>query len=134
MFPHLSDEQELLTVVKQCKGKSPSGYDGIYMYVVKKVISRIAKPLMYICNTSFETGIFPDNMKVAKVIPVYKTGEKNSFNNYRHISLLPQFSKILQKLFDNRLEKFMEQNEMLSNSQYGFRKKQIYIFGFIRND
>ena len=95
----------------------------------EKVISHIAKPLTYICNTSFETGIFPDNMKVAKVIRVCKT-----FNNYLHISLLLQFSKILEKLFDNRLEKFMEQNKILSDSQYGFRKKQIYLFGFIRND
>ena len=76
MFLHPTDEQELLTVVKQCKGKSPTGYDGIDMYVVKKVISHIAKPFTHICNTSFETCIFPDNKKVTKVIPVYNTGEK----------------------------------------------------------
>ena len=46
------------------------------MYVVKKVISHIAKPPTYIFKTFFETYIFPDNMKVAKVIPVYKSGEK----------------------------------------------------------
>ena len=67
MFLHPIGEQELLIVVKLCKGKSSNGYDGIHMNVVKKVISHIAKPLTYICNTSFETCIFPDNMKVAKV-------------------------------------------------------------------
>ena len=71
MFLHPTDEQESLTVMKQCNGKSSTGYDGINMFVMKKVISHLAKPLTYICNTSFETGIFPDNMKVAKVIPVY---------------------------------------------------------------
>ena len=78
MFLHPTDEQELLSVVNNCKGKFSIGYNGIDMYVVKKVISHLAKPLMYTCNTSFKTGIFPDNTKVAKVIPVYKTDKKNN--------------------------------------------------------
>ena len=77
MFLHPTGEQELLTVVNNCKGKSSTGYDGIDMYVVKKVISHIAKPLTYICNATFKTGIFPDNMTVTKDIPVYKTDKKN---------------------------------------------------------
>ena len=85
MFLHPNDE-------------SSTGYNGIDMYVVRKVISHIAKPLTYTCGTIFETGIFPDNMKVAKVIPVYKTGENNSFSNYRRISLLPQFSRNFETL------------------------------------
>ena len=92
MFLHPSDEQELLTVMKQSKGKILCGLRRNRYVCCEKVISHIAKPLTYICNTSFETGIFPDNMKVAKVIRVCKT-----FNNYLHISLLLQFSKILEK-------------------------------------
>ena len=68
MFLHPTVEQEVLTVVNQCIGTSSTGDHGIDKYVVKKVTFHIAKPLTYICNTSFETGIF--NMKVAKVIPV----------------------------------------------------------------
>ena len=74
MFLHPTGEQELLTVVNNCKGNSSMGYDGIDKYVVKNVISHIDKTLTYICNASFETGIFLDNMKV--VIPICKTSEK----------------------------------------------------------
>ena len=59
-------------------------------------------------------------MKTAKVIPLYKSGEKNVFTNYRPISLL-QFSKILEKLYNNRLDKFLNKCNILSPSQYGFR-------------
>uniref|UniRef100_A0A3P9N665 Reverse transcriptase domain-containing protein n=1 Tax=Poecilia reticulata TaxID=8081 RepID=A0A3P9N665_POERE len=60
-------------------------------------------------------------MKIAKVIPIYKNGEKNLFANYRPISLLPQFSKILEKLFVNRLNLFIDKHNILSSSQYGFK-------------
>ena len=63
-------------------------------------------------------------MKVAKVIPLYKSGEKNLFNNYRPVSLLPQFSKILEKLFNVRLEGFIDKCNILSENQYGFRKNR----------
>ena len=109
MFLHPIGEQELLIVMKQCERKSST----TEYTLTKKVISHIAKHHTHICNTSFKTGIFPDNMKVAKVIPVYKTSRKKKlFNKYMPISLLLQFSKILKKLFDNRLKKFMEQNKI----------------------
>ena len=60
-------------------------------------------------------------MKIAKVIPLYKSGEKNIFTNYRPISLLPQFSKILKKLYNNRLNMFLNKCNILSPSQHGFR-------------
>ena len=60
-------------------------------------------------------------MKIAKVIPIYKTGAKDEFNNYTLISLLPQFSKILEKLFDDRLEQFICKNNILTDCQFGFR-------------
>lgn len=62
-------------------------------------------------------------MKIAKVTPIYKNGNRHQFTNYRPVSPLPQFSKILEKLFNNRLEKFINKNKLLSDSQYGFRKK-----------
>ena len=62
-------------------------------------------------------------MKTAKVIPLFKSGEKSYFTNYRPVSLLPQFSKVLEKLFCSRFTKFIERNEILSDNQYGFRSK-----------
>ena len=60
-------------------------------------------------------------MKTAKVVPIFKSGNKSDFTNNRPISLLPQFSKILEKLFDNRFESFLSKNNVLNESQYGFR-------------
>lgn len=79
------------------------------------------KPLTYIFNLSFQTGLFPDSMKIAKVIPIYKNGDRHLFTNYRPISLLPQFSKILEKLFVHRLDNFIEKHNILCDQQYGFR-------------
>ena len=67
--------------------------------------------------------IFPDRMKIAKVKPIFKSGLKDSSTNYKPVSSLSQFSKILEQLFNNRLNKFLDTNNTLSNSQYGFRKK-----------
>ena len=60
-------------------------------------------------------------MKIAKIIPIFKNGQKTEFTNYRPISILSQFSKILQKLFNLRLEHFLDAIKILSDSQYGFR-------------
>ena len=60
-------------------------------------------------------------MKVARVIPIFKNGEKTSFNNYRPISILPVFSKILEKIVAKKLLSFLESSEQLYQHQYGFR-------------
>ena len=94
---------------------------GMDMTLVKNIIQVIVKPLTYICNQSFQTGIFPNSMKTAKVIPIYKNGDRHLFTNYRPISLLPQFSKIIEKLFVHRLDNFIEKHNLLCDQQYGFR-------------
>lgn len=63
-------------------------------------------------------------MKGAKVIPLFKAGHKHSFTNYRPASLLSQFSKVLEKLFEQKLDVFLETNKLLSESQYGFRQNR----------
>ena len=86
--------------------------------MVKNITAHVVKPLKYICNVSFNTGLFPNQMKIAKVIPIFKSGEKGVFTNYRPISLLPQFSKILEKLYNDRLDSFLFKYSILSPSQY----------------
>lgn len=88
------------------------------MKTVKSVIEGISKPLTHICNLSLLAGHFPDNMKVTKVIPLSKAGDKHHLTNYRPVSL--QFSKILE-VFNSRLDSFIEQNQLLSDNQYSFR-------------
>ena len=70
---------------------------------------------------SLTSGIFPNNMKIAKVIPLYKSNGKNKFTNYRPVSLLPQFSTILEKLFGIRLDSFINRYNLLSSNQHEFR-------------
>lgn len=115
------DEKEIISVVMQFQSKKSKDYNEINMFCLKYIIECIAKPLTYICNQSFITGIFPDEMKIAKVIPLFKAGEKDQFSNYRPVSILPQFSKILEKLFEKRLDNFINKYNLLVNSQYGFR-------------
>ena len=115
-------ENEIINIVKLCKPKNSKDCDHISRYVISKVIVSIAKPLAHIFTLSFSCGIFPDHMKIANIIPIFKNGQKTEFTNYRPISILSQFSKILEKLFTLRLEKILDANKILSDSQYGFRR------------
>ena len=116
------EESEVINVVRNCKKLKSTVYDGIDMIIVKQVIYRIIKPCTHMCNNSFEHGVFPSKMKIAtKVVPIFKAGDKSSFNNYRPISLLPQFSKLVEQLFNARLDAFIEKHDTLISSQYGFR-------------
>ena len=121
MFLASVEESEVINIVRNCKNKKYTGYDGIDMTIIKQVIYHIIKPFTHIGNNSFENGVFPSKMKIAKVVPIFKAGHKSSFNNYRPISLLPQFSKIVEKLFNARLDAFIEKHDTLTSSQYGFR-------------
>ena len=80
--------------------------------------------MTHIYNQSLLTGIIPDELKIAVVTPIYKSSDKESFNNYEPISVLPCFSKILEKLVYKRIVKFREKQNILSESQYGFRKER----------
>ena len=110
-------ENEIINIVKLCKPKNSKDCDDISMYVISTIIVSIAKPLAHIFNLSFSCGIFPDHMKIAKIIPIFKNGQKTEFTNYRPISMLSQFSKILEKLFNLRFEKCLDANKILSDSQ-----------------
>ena len=78
------------------------------MKTLKCIIGSILKPLSYISNLSLSSGIFPDDLKIAKVLPLFKSGEVNEVSNYRPVSVLPQMSKILEKLFELRLGKYID--------------------------
>ena len=83
---------------------------------------QIVNQLANIFNKSFLTGIVPSKLKIAKVIPLYKTKDPALFSNYRPISLLPFFSKILERLMHNRLYNFLTEHNILAMNQFGFRK------------
>lgn len=114
---------EIEKIVTRLKNKKSSGYDGISNDFVKRHIQNLKIPLSKIVNKSISDGVFPQSMKLSKIIPIYKKGSKSCIENYRPISLLPVFSKILEKVMYKRIYCFLENNNLLYKSQYGFRSK-----------
>ena len=78
--------------------KTSSGHDKINISIINNLINATCKPLAHVTNTSFMTGVVPSQLKIAKVIPVKKKGDPNCVNNYRPISILSCFCKILEKM------------------------------------
>ena len=70
----------------------------------------------------FNTGIFSNKLKIAKVVPVFKKGDKDLLNNYRSISMLPSISKIFGTVIYNQSYEYLQEHRVIANSQYGFRK------------
>ena len=81
------------------------------------------KPLLHIFNQSLQSGIFPDNLKIARVTPLFKKGSNSELVNYRPISVLPCFSKILEKIMCNHLYKNLKEKDILYKKQVGFQQK-----------
>ena len=82
---------EVSSIVSSMKNSFSEGVDNISILPLKESIDLLAAPLAYICNSSFSEGKFPDKLKIAKILPVYKSDDKSSFTNYRPISILPCF-------------------------------------------
>ena len=98
-----TDALEIKNIISEIKPDVACGADHISMKVIKSVSEDIAPVLSRLINYSLSLGFFPDALKIAKVIPVYKTGDKSRLNNYRPISLLNCFSKIYEKVILKRL-------------------------------
>ena len=116
--------EEISSVVSSLTNSKSEGQDGICITPIKdEVIDLWAPPpLSFICNLSFSLGVFPDALKIAKILPVFKCDDNTSFSNYRPISILPCFSKILEKLYYSRLSQFLFKFRILNHHQYGFRQ------------
>jgi hypothetical protein len=127
MYLESIDPSVVFDVVKKLKPKTSSGHDEISTKLVKESIVTIIQPLTHIINLSLNTGIVPDQLKIAKVIPIYKSSDTNQLKNYRPISLLPAFSKILEKIMFNKLMSFLDSQNILYKHQYGFRPKHSTI-------
>ena len=117
------DTYEIKAIIGRLKPKQSTGFDDISCKIVKLSTPYIIEPLTHIINASITTGIVPLNMKIAKVLPIYKKGDVSDPNNYRPVSLLPAFSKILERVMYNKVTKFFNLNNLFYKHQYGFRPK-----------
>ena len=107
-------EEDVLHVFHFQSNKTSTDGNNSSTVLIKKCIESIIKPFTYICNKFYESGIFPDSMKIVLVFPVFKAGDKSQFDNYRPIALLPPFYRILQKIFEKRLESFLERKNIIN--------------------
>ena len=118
---NVSDD-EVINIVNYLKPSSP-GYDEISADILRLILPSICKPLVYILNLSLTQGIFPTELKVANVIPLYKTDDPMLFNNYRPVSILCMLSKVFEKVMYSRLSQFLDTYQILFEKQFGFRKQ-----------
>ena len=115
-------ENDIQILINSLRDSSP-GYDDIKPKVVKHVSTEIIVSLTHIINVSLETGIFPNDLKIAKVLPLFKKGDREIFSNYRPISLLTCFSKLFEKVAYNQLQSYLDKLDILYQFQFGFRKQ-----------
>jgi len=120
-------DSEILDAISMLLPKKSEDFNGISMFFIKKFKNLIVAPLRHIFNCSFTSALVPQQFKIAKVIPLFKSGDRSLPDNYRPISLLSCFSKIFEKVVCTRLTNFLEINNILTPDQYGFRKSHSAV-------
>ena len=100
----------------------------VSLQLLKSLKPALTQPLRLITNQILTTGIFPEKLKIAKVVPIYKMGENTQLCNYRPISLLPAISKVIEKIMYSQLDNFFKTQRHLYDNQYGFRTEHSTEF------
>lgn len=116
--------EEIVKIISSFKNKKSSDLSVI---ALKHVKYQLAPTLSVLLNDCMFAGVFPHELKAAKVIPLFKSGKPELISNYRPISLLPIFSKIFEKLLHSRLSGFLDKMNILYNKQFGFRKQHSTV-------
>jgi hypothetical protein len=126
------DSEEVKKIILGLKNKKSYGYDNIPVQVIKASLSHISGPLVYLLNLMLETGVFPAQLKKAKIKPLFKKGCTSTVTNYRPISLLSCFSKIFEKVIYTRLSAFFDAHNILHKNQFGFQKDKSTILAIYK--
>ena len=127
MFLAPVTQEEIILKIKSLKDTA-TGYDKINAMSIKLVNQFITQPLTHLCNLSLTQGVFPEQLKIANVIPLYKTDDPMLFNNYRPVSLFCVLSKVFEKVVYDRMILFLENFKILNENLFGFRKnKSTYM-------
>ena len=114
--------EEISSIISQLDQKKASGADEISVILLKKIKDLVSPLLSGLINNSYKTGVYPNCLKIAKVIPIYKGGIRSKPGNYRPISLLSIVNKIIEKTLHSRLMSFFEKYNLINKNQFGFRK------------
>ena len=116
--------EEIEKLIKSLLNKNSHGHDKVSNTLLKSLCTFISYPLQIIFNQSIYHGVFPNRMKLAGIIPLYKGKEHDLVINYRPISLLMTMLNVLERIVYCCMYSFLELNGTLFNSQYGFRSKR----------
>lgn len=117
-----TNEEEVKRLIGNLKTDCATGHDEISSSFLKTYINFLAPPLTFIFNSCLQYGVFPDSLKKSVVSPIHKSGDRDRVTNYRPISILPALSKLLERLINIRLVRYLETKNLLSPNQYGFRE------------
>ena len=120
-------EAEVDKIISNFKD-SAAGWDELKPSIIKTVKDSIKIPLAHIGNLSFDKGIFPIELKIAKIVPIFKSGDDCIFTNYRPVSVLPVFSKIMERLMYDRLISYILKHKIYLNISLGFRRENQPIW------
>jgi len=121
IFIQPSVPAEITSVVRGLISK-PSNFNSVPVFIFKQIIDIVSPTICNLFNMSINTGVFPECLKEARVVPIYKSGERCNTNNYRPISILPVLSKVFEKVMFNRIQSFVKTNKLLNDHQFGFRE------------
>ena len=118
------ESSEIDDIIKNLNSNKSSDMSPKILKLFRHKLSPIFSNLF---NNCMYAGVFPDQLKIARVIPLFKAGDRNDVSNYRPISLLPVFSKIFEKLIHKRVLSFLDKHDVLYSKQFGFRKQHSTI-------
>ena len=120
-----SKGKEISDVIDNLSNKTSCGLDDVCSKVIKACKDIVAPYLSKLM--SFHQGIFPTALSIAKIFPLFKSGNKACCNDYRPISLLICWDKIFEKIAYSRIYNYLESNNLLHKNQFGFRRKHCTI-------
>lgn len=120
MYMFLTNRKEILEIIKNLKNNASSGIDKLSSKLLKNCCNELVNPILALVNNMLKEGIFPNVLKIGRVIPIYKSGDKLLCSNYRPITVLPILSKIFEKVIYNRIHPFLNSIDFITPHQYGF--------------
>lgn len=125
------DTIKIDSIISSFQNKFSSGIDEVPIIVLKKARKYIVTPLAHLINSSLISGIFPNQLKIAKIVPIYKKGSVTQPESYRPVSLLTSTSKIYERVVYEQLTNYLELNNILDGQQHGFRQGKSSITAMI---
>jgi hypothetical protein len=117
--------KKLKKIIEAFKTKDSCGYNQISLRITKLSAPYISSPFSYICNKILQCGVFPERLKYSIIKPIHKKGDISLLANYRPVSLLTSFSKIVERVMNNRLISHLTKHAILGPNQYGFQENLL---------